>query len=156
MSRSSSLVAVVLALFAVACGPSGPLPGGPLTGTVHEGPVSDWSFSDRIQEAELETNPGDPYSVTVWCAQQGGALYVPTSLKRGDEHPGERQWVRNVTMDPKVRVKLGDTIYERRAVRVSEPAELEAVRAAFAKKYALDTGDLDPGREVWIFRLDPP
>jgi len=155
MNRSPLAAALVLALLAAACGPVGPLAGGPLTGTVHEGAVSDWSFTETIRDAELETNPSDPYSVHVWCAQQGGALYVPTSMIRGEEHPGERQWVRNVTMDPKVRVKLGDEIYERRAVKVTEPAELEAAKAAFVKKYALDGNDLDPGRDVWIFRLDP-
>lgn len=149
------VLAAALALFLVACGPVGPLPGGPLTGTVHEGAVTDWSFTDTIQDAQLETNPADPYSVNVWCAQQGGRLYVPTSMTHGDEHPGERQWVRNVTLDPNVRVKLGDEIYLLRADKVTDPAELEAAKAAFLKKYEMDASDLDPAREIWIFRLDP-
>jgi len=154
MPRSPLALALSLLLLA-ACGPVGPLPGGPLTGKVHEGTVTDWTFTDSVKDAQLETNPADPYSVNVWCAQQGGKLYVPTSMLRGDEHPGERQWVRNVTLDANVRVKLGDEIYLARADRVTDPAEFEAAKAAILKKYEMDASDLDPGRDVWIFRLDP-
>lgn len=155
MTRPSFAAALALLVLVTACGPVGPFAGGPLTGKVHEGAVTDWSFTDSIQDAELETNPSDPYSVNVWCGSQGGKLYVPTSMIRGTEHPGERQWVRNVTLDPNVRVKLGDEIYLARADKVTDTAEFEAAKAALLKKYALESSYLDPAREVWIFRLDP-
>lgn len=150
----SSLAAAVALLLLVACGPVGSLPGGPLTGKVHEGAVTDWRFTDSVKDAQLETNPADPYSVNVWCAQAGGKLYVPTAMGSGDEHPGERQWVRNLTLDPNVRVKLGDEIYLLRAERVTDPAEFETAKSALLKKYAMDRREIDPGREIWIFRLD--
>lgn len=157
MTRSplSTALSLALVLFTAACGPMGPLPGGPLAGKVHEGAVTDWSFADGVHVAQLETNPADPYSVNVWCGTHHGKLYLPTSMTRGTEHPGEQQWTRNVILDPNVRVKLGDEIYLARANRVTDTAELEAAKAALVKKYASGGSELDRKREIWIFRLDP-
>jgi hypothetical protein len=74
---------------------------------------------------------------------------------RGPKTPSERDWVRNVTRDPRVRVRVGDSLYERTASRVEDAAEYDAARAALERKYGLDPAERDPEREVWIYRLDP-
>ncbi len=143
------------ALLLAACGPIGPIPGGKLRGDSASEPVADWSFTDAHHAAQLETRPADPYSVNTWCVGYRDSLYVPTSMIRGPGDPMEREWVRNVVEDPRVRIRIGDTIYERRAQRVTDGAEFAAVRARLIEKYGLEGGEPDPNRNVWLFRLGP-
>jgi hypothetical protein len=148
MTRFS--VALLLALGA--CGPIGPLSGGRLSGDVQTGPAR---CADEVSTIQLETNPGEPHSVNAWCVGLGDRLYVPTSMIRGPKLPSERDWVRNATADPRVRIRIEGEIYERNAVRVTEAVEYDAAREALEKKYELDPAERDPEREIWIFRLDP-
>ena len=74
---------------------------------------------------------------------------------RGPKSPNERDWVKNVAADPRTRIRIGDAIYERIAVRVTESGEYDAARGALEKKYALDPAARDPERDIWIFRLGP-
>ncbi len=146
------LFAVVFAL--TGCGPLGPMSGGRLAGPVHAQPVEDWSFIGEKEDCQVETNPAEPHSVNTWCVGVGESLYVPSSMIRGPKTPMEREWVKNVTADPNVRIRIGDEIYERVAVRVGEGAEYDGARAALEKKYEIEPAERDPEREIWIFRLD--
>ncbi len=149
----SLLVGLAFALSG--CGPLGPMSGGKLDGPVHAQPVEDWSFVGDQENCQIETNPAEPYSVNTWCVGIGAGLYVPTSMIMGPKTPTERDWVKNVAADPAVRIRIGDEVYERAAVRVGDGAEYDAARAALEKKYELDPAERDPEREIWIFRLDP-
>jgi hypothetical protein len=156
MRRNLGRLAVAgLALALSGFGPLGPCAGGGLTGKLESAPVTDWAFTAEIAQVQLETNPSDPHSVNAWCVGIGERLYVPTSMIRGPKTPSERAWVKNVTLDPRVRVLVGDGIYERVATRVEDPAEGEVARAALERKYELDPAERDPEREIWIYRLDP-
>ncbi len=109
----------VLAVALLACGggPVGMFPGGALRGTVVEAPVGDWSFAEDYGTVDLETRPGDPYSVRVNFVVRDGRLYID---------PAEgRTWYRNIVADPRVRVRFGDEVYSATAVLVTDPAELE-------------------------------
>ena len=148
------LIALLAAAASVAaCGPLGPFPGGKLRGAVHQGAPPDWSFAQDEKQIQLETRPGDPYSVNVWCGVMDGKLYVPTSLILGTDDPAERGWVRNVLDDPRVRVRIEGTVYPLRAVRVDDPAEREAARKMLLAKY--DTDADEHASAAWIFRLGP-
>ena len=35
-----------------------------------------WTFTNEVDTVQLETRPGDPYSVNIWCVAIEGALYV--------------------------------------------------------------------------------
>lgn len=146
---------IALILVLAGCGPLGPLSGGALSGPVHSKPVDDWSFVAEQENCQVETKPAEPHSVNTWCLGLGGRLYVPTSMIRGPKLPSEREWVLNAVADPRVRIRVGDQVYERVAVRVTDGSEYDAARGALEKKYALDPADRDPEREIWIFRLDP-
>lgn len=151
MRRAMPLLAILLAC----CGPIGPIPGGALRGDVAAAPVSDWSFTDAHETAQLETDPDDPHSVNTWMTGHAGALYVPTSLILGVEDPAERGWVQNVGRDPRVRIRIDGVIYERVAVRVTDATELEAVRAKLIAKYDVEASDDGQEQNAWIYRLDP-
>jgi hypothetical protein len=92
-------------------------------------PVSDWSFTDQIPQIKIQTQSPFilPHSVIIWCAVYNGNLYV-TSY-RG------RQWVENIVRDPRVRLKIGDKVFDRTLSLVDDPAEKAAVLEAKGKKY---------------------
>jgi hypothetical protein len=104
-------------------------PGLWLKGDVVTTPVSDWSFTDKIQTIKIETQTPIllPYSVSIWCAVYKDNLYV-TSY-RG------RRWVEDIIRDPHVRLKIGGQLYERTLSLVSDPDEKGAVLQAKGKKY---------------------
>ncbi|MEE9281028.1 MAG: adenylate/guanylate cyclase domain-containing protein [Myxococcota bacterium] len=57
--------------------------------------------------------PSAPYSVSLWGVGIDDRFYLASG--RG----GEASWVEHISEDPDVRLRVGDTIYELRAVRVA-------------------------------------
>ena len=146
---------VVPAFFVIACdgslplGPFGPIPGGRLSGAVVRDEIRDWSFTESHETYALETRPSQPYSVTTWGVASGENFYIPT------RDPNEKAWVQYVLSDERVRLRVGDRIYERRAIRVTDPAEFKRILPRLAEKYDLESRSEDEIRAVWLFRLDP-
>jgi hypothetical protein len=107
-------------------------PGLWLSGNLVTAPVADWSFTDSVQTVKIQTNTWYliPHSVTIWCIAYNGQLYLATS------GAAVRSWPRNVAHDPHVRLKIGDQLYDRTLVVVTDPAEREGVLQARAKKYS--------------------
>ena len=136
-----------------ACGPIGPLSGGALRGEVHEGPPPSWKSVGALETVELETSPSDPHSVNIWCVELDGKLFIATSLILGADDPGERDWVKNVEGDPRVRLRADGVVYPLEAKRVLlEPERTNAWNALIAK-YEVEVDD--HARGAWVYRLDP-
>ncbi len=154
-SRLLALSCALCLVLALGCGPMGPIPGGRLSGAVGAADVDDWSFAQGVEKAQLETRPDDPHSVNCWVAHVGDRLYVPTSMILGSKVPSERSWVGHVTQDPRVRIRLGQQVFERIAVRVSDDQEYDVARTALETKYEQSPENRDPERTIWIYRLDP-
>ncbi|MFK7895467.1 MAG: hypothetical protein AB8G23_06505 [Myxococcota bacterium] len=148
-------VSALAVLVLLGCGPVGPIPGGALSGEIGPAEVTDWSFAAEVETAQLETRPGNPHSVNCWFAAVGEDLYVPTSIILGPKKPELRSWVAHVAEDPRVRIRLGDAVFGREAVRVEEGPEFAAARLALESRYGIAIEDRDPEREIWIYRLDP-
>ena len=152
--KASALRWVVPTLCIIACdgslpmGPFGPIPGGRLSGEVVREEVEDWSFTEAFETYELETRPSQPYSVTTWGVANGGDFYVPT------RDPKEKAWVQYVLSDARVRLRVGDRIYERRAVQVTDTAEFKRILPQLGRKYELETPSDEEMANVWLFRLD--
>lgn len=147
--------AFVAAFMFVGCGPLGPIPGGALSGPVGPTEIDDWSFAAEVENAQLETRPEDPHSVNTWFASVDSRLYVPTSMILGPKTPTKRSWVAHVDEDDRVRIRLGETVFERRAQRVPDGSdEYEAALAALETRYEIKPEERDPERLIWIFRLD--
>ncbi len=135
----SSLLAVL------ACnGPVGLMAGGALEGepTVVPG---QWSFARDYGTAQLETRPREPYSVNIAYTLVEGVLYV----NAGDS---ETQWVKNISEDPRVRLRVGDAIYELRAERVTDEDEISRFAKAWTSQslFRRDPTGLD---RVYLYRL---
>ena len=138
---------VSLLLLHVVLGCSGPvmlLPGGSLTGESTPAP-SDWVFAGDYGTVQLETRPEDPYSVNVAFTVVDGEIY----LNAGNT---ETRWVKNMTQNPLVRLRMDGRLYDLRAERVTGAAEIAAFAEAWTGQsmFRRDPAKLD---KVWIYRL---
>jgi hypothetical protein len=128
-------------------------PGLWLKGELVTTPVADWSFTDQIQNIQIQTNSWYllPHSVTINCISYKGQLYLYSFYAAGLTYPHGRRWNEDVARDPHVRIKIGDKLYDRTLVLATDPAEQESVHEATFKKYpALK---LAPGGTIVLFRV---
>ena len=128
-------------------------PGLWLKGDLVTTPVADWSFTDQIQNVEIQTNSRYllPHSVTIDCVSNKGQLYLFSFYAAGLTYPHGRRWNENVARDPHVRIKIADKLYDRTLVLATDPAEQEAVHEATLKKYA--DLKLPPGGMIVLFHV---
>jgi hypothetical protein len=130
-------VALILCLLlSVACGPDERRPGLWLSGETQETFPDDWSFTSRHPEIHIEVSSPYllPHSVTIWCAEAGGNLYV------GARDPDTKNWPGWVDDDPEVQLGIADRIYPVRLEPLTDPAEIATVAQAYAQKYNLSGG----------------
>ena len=135
------------ALALSAChGPIGLMSGGSLddAGPITPAPT-DWSFAGAAGTIQLETNPNAPYSVNLAFTVMNGRLFINAGGT-------ETQWAKHIASDARVRLLMQERIYELRANRVTEHAEIEAFAEAWTGQSFFRR---DPRRydEVWIFDL---
>jgi hypothetical protein len=132
-------------LAALGCGP---VPGGSLGGEVAPAPA-DWAGplgGDRAF-CEIESRPADPHSIQLECFLSGGSLYAQSHRwALADWWPVE-SWAEIWLAHPDVRVRIGDQIFELRAVRVNDPVVREPM---------LKARGYDPVPDgIVLFRLEP-
>jgi hypothetical protein len=114
------------------CEPDGQSPGLWLGGTLKPF-AEDWRFTDSQGEISLEISSPYllPHSVTIWCAQLDGNLYLAAGQAATKNWPG---WVDDA---PDVVLKVGEDLYEARLKSLTDEAEIVRLQAAFAEKYNL-------------------
>ena len=130
-------------------------PGLWLAGELVTEPVDDWEFTNQFGEIFLQTNTtyGIPHSVTVWCAVHNGAFYLFSSYRGGGDFPDKRAWNRNVLRDPRVRLKIGDRLFDQTLTHIEDESIRAPVYRAFLEKYP---DWRTPGQEnVHIFLVEP-
>ena len=137
------LTAAALAL----CGCSYvPFSGGALEGTVQPTPES-WSEVAQPDIIELETNPAEPYSVKLWIVGHDADLWVHAGANRAT-------WVEHMEADPRVRLKIGQSIYLLTAERVNGTEEFAAFADLYEQKYGNRPRN-ENVNEAYLFRLLP-
>jgi hypothetical protein len=128
------------------------LPGLWLRGNPATAPVADWSFTDNYQTVKVQTQDRLflPYSVTTYCVSYNSQLYLTSVYGPGlPKYPRGRHWNENVARDPHVRIKIGDQLFDRTLVYVTDPAERAAVIRNKAKKYPKQI--IAPGSFINVF-----
>ena len=140
----NKLVGILAILLMAGCEPADTTPGLWLSGTLRPFP-EDWSFTEGHREISIEV--GTPYfvphSVTIWCADLEGDLYV------GAAAPETKNWPSWVMDDPDVVLKVGDEIYEARLTRLSDPEQMSRVGSVYSAKYDLGPRGDDYIRWFW-------
>ena len=121
----------LVVLVATACQPQDETPGLWLRGETVEEKVADWRFSDEIEEIFIETRPwyGIRHSTTIWCVALDGRLYIGSY---GDE---KKRWERNVERNPLAELSIAGRIYDVTVASVTDADLIEALDAAYARKY---------------------
>ena len=117
--------------------PSDQRPGLWLTGDRVTEPVTDWSFTEDHLEIFVQTRTPYliPHSVTTYCAVYEGDLYLFSAYYQGGVFPDERGWNRNVMRDPRVRLKIGDRVFDQTLSHVTDAETRYAVHASAVAKY---------------------
>ncbi len=116
-------------------------PGTRLSGSVADAP-SDWAeLIEPRTKVYVQTSTWYmvPHSVTTVSFALDGDLYIPCA------RCGTKRWPKNVSRDPNVVVKVRDSLYERRAVRVKDPLVLQKL---FADR-------LPEMYDLCLFRMEP-
>ena len=131
ITRGGALALLLLVL--VGCDPSDRRPGLWLSGDVAQWPA-DWTFTDALPQiaVQVHTPYWVPHSVTIWCGQVDGRLYIGASA------PETKRWPGWVDQNRDVSLKIDGKLYAATLVPLSDPAEIALVQAAFAAKYRLD------------------
>lgn len=107
-----TISAILMLLLLCACQtPVLTLPGKQLKGI--EVTTPDFAFAARYKLLKLEVNPDKPYSVILRCTVLGDELYVDAAVSR--------KWAIYLESDKRVRVKLGESIYNAAAEAVTDP-----------------------------------
>ena len=111
----------------------------------------DWRFTDAHKEiyVEVKTPWRIPHSVTIWCAQVDGRLYI------GARDPLSKKWPGWVDDEPSIRLKIGTDIYEVTAEPLTDEQALLPVQTAYASKYELGAAGLGAGNDVRYWAVVP-
>lgn len=119
--------------------------GGELSGEERT-PPDDWSELHDEETFQLETRPDDPYSINIWAVGIGDDAYIGTG-------PGGTNWSEHIMRDPRVRLRVEDTVYPLLAQPVEDVTERRRVAQAYAEKYGMDR-DQNWLEDALVFRLD--
>jgi len=145
--RKAFLIFISMSLVCACSGPIGPIAGGKLEG-IPAPWAADWSYTDQVQNMLLQTNPEDPYSVTVWLVTQNNQLYVASSSL-------DNQWTQNMVKEPFVVLSIEGRLFDAAAYLVEDQGEADPVIEAYLTKYEIESRDDFVQEGGVLFRLQP-
>ena len=139
-----SLIALVLVV--TACEPVAMFAGGELSGTDTPVPL-EWSASDAVETVQLEVRPSNPYSVNIWGVGVGSDFFIASAS-------ADNRWAGYIDDNPNVRLRIGDAIYEMRALEANNPTDREIFLAAAKRKYDFEP-EPEQESDARLFKLFP-
>ena len=110
---------------------------------------ADWStvLGDDRALCEIESRPSDPHSIQLECFLHDGQLLAQSHRWALASWWPVKSWAAVWLENPDVRVRIGDSLYEVKAIRVSEADERESV-LAFRGYDPIPAG-------IVVFRFEP-
>ncbi|NKC00529.1 MAG: hypothetical protein GKR90_18845 [Pseudomonadales bacterium] len=147
--RNAISVATTAFLLCACSSPVGPIAGGKLEGTEAEWP-QDWIFTDSEDNIFLETNPNDPYSVTLWGVSLDNDFFIAAV------NPSSK-WAENLAQDNNVVISVTGELYRGRAHPVSEVALMNRIGQRYHEKYDMEREEGETFMEDGgtLYRLSP-
>jgi hypothetical protein len=157
-----AIVVVALAALLIgarfADGPLAILAGGPFrSGELVAGPEPDWSFLRDVQEVQFQLLE-PPRSRTTWVLVHEGKAYIPSGYMTTWWGKIWKQWPHEAEKDPRILLRVGGKLYERRLVRVQDGAAVAPLLAELSRKYAGGRPippDAVTSDYLWLFELAP-
>lgn len=158
-----AVIVIAIAGLAIAArshdGPIAILAGGPFaSGERVAGPEPDWSFVRDVQEVEFQLLE-PPRSRTTWILYHDGKAYIPCGYMTTWWGKLWKRWPHEAARDPRILLRVGGKLYERRLVRVESGPAVAPLLAELGRKYG-------GGREIpldavtsgylWLYELAPP
>ena len=127
----------ILSLLIVGYEPQDQSPGLWLTGELATEPVADWSFTEQHGEIFVQTRSPwfIPHSVPTYCATYNDSFYLFSAYYGGGDFPDLRRWNKNVVRDPRVRLKIGDQLFDQTLSYIDDESIRMPVHQAFVDKY---------------------
>ena len=127
----------ILSLLIVGYEPQDQSPGLWLTGELATENVADWSFTEQHEEIFVQTRSPwlIPHSVTTYCATYNDSFYLFSAYYGGGDFPDLRRWNKNVVRDPRVRLKIGDQLFDQTLSYIDDESIRMPVHQAFVDKY---------------------
>ena len=127
----------ILSLLIVGYEPQDQSPGLWLTGELATEPDADWSFTEQHGEIFVQTRSPwfIPHSVPTYCATYNDSFYLFSAYYGGGDFPDLRRWNKNVVRDPRVRLKIGDQLFDQTLSYIDDESIRMPVHQAFVDKY---------------------
>ena len=155
-----AIVVVVVLLVAArfSDGPIAIIAGGPFrSGELVPGPEPDWAFAREVGEVEFQlVDP--PRSRTTWILEHAGKVYIPCGYMNSGWGRVWKQWPIEAEKDGRAILRIGNDLYERQLVRITDGPVVEPLLTELSRKYlggspvpasAVTSGSL------WLFELAP-
>ncbi len=152
-----ALVALLVAA-RFADGPIGITAGGALrSGERVSGQEPDWAFVREVREVELQLlDP--PRSRTTWILEHAGKVYIPCGYMDSSWGRIWKQWPREAERDGRAILRIGNALYERELVRITDGPLRTPLLVELARKY-LGGRTVPPSAvtsgSLWLFELAP-
>ncbi len=155
------LLLLIGILFVAARSSDGPLAlmaGGPFTsGELVTGPEPDWSAVRDVQEVEFQLlEPAR--SRTTWILYHDGKAYIPSGYMTTWWGKLWKQWPHEAEKDPRILLRVGDKLYERKLVRIQDGPAVAPLLAELSRKYVKGTdipSEAVTSGYLWLFELAP-
>ncbi len=153
----TKIVGIVIGLVVISVGvwvaqcPCERSPGAWVFGNVVDETVADWSFANDAGLCQLEVSGFIPHSINLNCMADRSELFVSCARCDG------KRWSTVAMKTPYGRIKILDSVYPVKMMRVLDDATLDrAWRARANKRRGRSTATLPPPRPShwWSFQLE--
>jgi hypothetical protein len=139
-------------------GPLAIVAGGPFrSGELVTGAEPDWSFVRDTVEVELQlVEP--PRSRTTWIVVHEGRAFIPCGYMNSSWGRVWKRWPLEAERDGRAILRVGNDLYERQLVRITEGPLVEPLLAELGRKYGGGRHiplDYVTSGSLWLFELAP-